>query len=92
MTENIKKFLELLENDEAFQKELEQCVEKQQLERRQLAIEYAAKEGFVLTDDDLASMDLSLSEEALEDVAGGSVPIGLGFSAQLAKGTAFRFF
>ncbi|MBQ9629875.1 MAG: hypothetical protein IJR43_11545 [Synergistaceae bacterium] len=75
MTDNMKKFGELLSKDEGAKKELEAAVSGLSKDYRNAfadaAIKVAAKHGITLTEDDFRKDTKQLSEDEIQAVAGG---------------------
>ena len=76
MTENMKAFLEQMNQNQALKNELE-ALGKEQLEKNkdavaQKVVEIAAKHGFTLTAEDMETETAELTEEQLKMAAGGS--------------------
>ena len=82
MTENMKKFLEAVSKDEALKSELEALVKDGKAKDEKAFIEFAAKKGFTLTEDDFKQEEGELSEDELQAIAGGDcVFVGCGETA-----------
>ncbi len=73
MTENMKKYLELISKDEKAQKKLNEQEPASIQEAKEKIIKDAAEKGITLTEEDFAeTADIGeLSEDELEAVAGG---------------------
>ena len=88
MTNNVKKFGELLSKDESVKKELEAAlagVDKNDKKAfTNAAIKVAAKHGFILTEADFEQETRELSEDEMEAVAGGGCGFGAGFVCTMA--------
>ncbi len=74
--ESAKAFLERVENDEDFRKELEG---KTSVEER---IKFAKAQGFDFTKDEIRELNDSLSDEQLDAVAAGGWGIGCSYGEQ----------
>ena len=75
MTENMKAFLEQMNQNQALKNELE-ALGKEQLEKNkdavtQKAVEIAEKHGFALTAEDMEMETAELTDEQLKAAAGG---------------------
>ena len=77
MTDNMKKFGELLSKDEGVKKELEAALSGLSKDDKKAftdaAIKVAAKHGITLTDADFKKEAMELSEDEMKVVAGGDV-------------------
>lgn len=72
MTENMKKFLELVSKDEALQAKLKEMEGKTQEEIQKTTMGLAAEQGIMLKEDDFNREETGeLSEDELETVVGG---------------------
>ena len=75
MTDNMKKFAELLSSDENAKKEFESAVSGLSKDDRKgfvdMAIKFAAGHGITLTDKDFKKEEKELSEDEMSAVAGG---------------------
>lgn len=72
MTENMKKYLELISKDEEAKKKMAGQENADAGEMKKRIIADAAERGIVLTEEDFAEMS-ELTEDALGEVAGGGV-------------------
>ena len=96
MTANMKKFLEAVSSDEALQKEFKVLADgaaKEVDAQKSATVEFAAKHGITLTEDDFKPSEMGeLSEDEMEAVAGGSVcvcPVVGGGAGDLSCGCVF---
>ncbi len=80
MTDNMKKFAELLSKDEGAKKELEAALAKlseaYRKDSNDAAVKVAAKHGITLTEDDFRKDTKELSADELKAVAGGGNACG----------------
>ena len=67
MTENVRKFLEAVSQNEEEKKEVSALRTKEEV------IAYAKGKGFMLTDEDIEQSKEELSDDELDAVAGGNV-------------------
>ena len=76
MTDNMKKFLEAASKDEALKAELKALADGKPEDAEAVkaaTIEFAAKHGFTLTDDDFKPSEITeLTEDEMKAVAGGA--------------------
>ena len=73
MTDNMKKFLEAASSDEAMKDELQAVADSTAKNAETAVMEFAAKHGFTLTEEDFESSKMEeLTEDELEAVGGGS--------------------
>ena len=81
MTDNLKKFLEAASSDEALKNELQAFADSTSKDMKAATIEFAAKHGFTLTEEDFESSEMEeLTEDELEAVAGGVAHCGCGIA------------
>ena len=67
MTENMKKYLEMISQDEEFRKEMDKLEEEHIQAQKKKIMEHAASKGITLTEADFAE-----SDDELSAVAGGA--------------------
>jgi len=88
MTENMKKYTELVAADEKLQAELREMEKLPSGERAAAIKAHGAKLGVTLGDEDLAiEQNAELSDDELENVSGGSGMVIAGIIAALLAGT-----
>jgi len=88
MTENMKKYTELVAADETLQAELKEMEKLPSGERAAAIKAHGAKLGVTLGDEDLAiEQNAELSDDELENVSGGSGMVIVGIIATLLAGT-----
>lgn len=71
MTENMKKYLEMISQDEEFRKEMDKLEEEHVQAQKEKIMEHAASKGITLTEADFAE-SAELSDDELDAVAGGA--------------------
>ena len=71
MTENLKNFLKFVGSNEEIQKKAKELKSENPEEAKEIAIAFAAENGFELTEADFDAPEGELSERELSDVAGG---------------------
>ena len=71
MTENMKKYLEMISQDEEFRKEVDKLEEEHVQAQKEKIMEHAASKGITLTEADFAE-SAELSDDELDAVAGGA--------------------
>jgi len=79
MTENMQKFLELVQQDEALMARLSALREAEPEEAKEQVIGLAKEKGLTLTAADFAAPEGELSDDELENAAGGFSFFGIWF-------------
>ncbi len=91
MSENMKKYAELISADEKLREEFKKISELPLDEQEKALTEHAEKLGITLSRSDLdveQEQNVELSDDDLENVSGGSgIAIGIAIAAVLAVGT-----
>ena len=81
MTENMKRYLEIVSMDEQLEDELKEMQKLPVEEQKQALVDHAAKLGVVLEEHDLnLEQSVELSDDDLEDISGGSAAVTITLS------------
>lgn len=81
MTENMKKYLEMVSKDKQLEEELKEMQQLAVEEQKQTLVDHAAKLGVVLEEHDLdLEQSVELSDDELEDISGGSAAVTITLS------------
>lgn len=81
MTENMKKYLEIVSKDRQLEEELKEMQQLPVEEQKQALTDHAAKLGVVLEEHDLdLEQSVELSDDELEDISGGSAAVTITLS------------
>lgn len=81
MTENMKKYLEIVSKDKQLEEELKEMQQLAVEEQKQTLVDHAAKLGVVLEEHDLdLEQSVELSDDELEDISGGSAAVTITLS------------